>query len=670
MPAKTLRIATLLLAIFASVGALSLASTLYGASRLAATAEVLARLRQGDMASQVHLKALSDAYAVSVVDASHKVRNGNYSWQEGATALAQAEATIRGAWRALADLPLSRDAAQRMEEARGRGAEADALFRDLAAAVARRDAAALDALVKDRLYAAIDPLTEAIGAVLDAQIAAAGKRTEAAADASSAAAWAQRGLALLGLALLGAAAAVVILRVTRPLDGLAAATERLAAGDLGADIPHAARSDELGRLASAILVFREGLNQSERLRAGREGERARAEMDRAEALRGMAERVETEARAAVEFVEAKAARMAEAAGAMAVAAQAIAGESETVAGTAEEARQNVSTVASATEQLGASIREIANQVQGTSAATRRAAARGDQGRERIATLSRSVEEIGGVARAIADIAGRTNLLALNATIEAARAGEAGKGFAVVASEVKSLAAQTARATEEIGRQVAEVAAATEAAVGTVRAMADAVLEVDHAATAIAAAMEEQTRATQEIARAVAGTCAATEAVTHSIARVSGEARVAGERAAGLRGVAGEARDAVADLRGKLVRMVREASPEADRRAARRVPTAIAASVEIGGRAPAAVRLADLSGGGCSLDPEGDAASLPRNGRATLRVGEAAVLADLLPPDSTASAGRRRLRFLDPDAPDVQRLLAAACAGGTVPARAA
>jgi methyl-accepting chemotaxis protein len=135
-----------------------------------------------------------------------------------------------------------------------------------------------------------------------------------------------------------------------------------------------------------------------------------------------------------------------------------------------------------------------------------------------------VGRIGGAPRVIADIAGQTNLLALNATIEGARAGEAGRGVAVVAGEVKQLAAQTARATEEIARQVQEVTAATGSAVSVVRDMADAVGAVDEAAAAIAAAMEEQSAASREIARAVAETATATRLVTERIGAVAGQTR--------------------------------------------------------------------------------------------------------------------------------------------------
>ena len=159
---------------------------------------------------------------------------------------------------------------------------------------------------------------------------------------------------------------------------------------------------------------------------------------------------------------------------------------------------NAQTVASAAEQLTASIREIGTQVEHSSEVVSRAVAAGTERRATIATLSEQVTQIGVVADMINDIAARTNLLALNATIEAARAGDAGKGFAVVASEVKQLAMQTARSTEEIGRHIARVGAATSASVAAVARMEQTVNEINEIAGSIAAAMEQQGAATAEI----------------------------------------------------------------------------------------------------------------------------------------------------------------------------
>jgi uncharacterized protein YoxC len=218
----------------------------------------------------------------------------------------------------------------------------------------------------------------------------------------------------------------------------------------------------------------------------------------------------------------------------------------------------------------------------------------------ICGLQGVVGRIGEVARLISEIAGQTNLLALNATIEAARAGEAGKGFAVVAGEVKVLATQTARRTEDISRQIALIETATRDAVDAVRGIADGVGAVDRVTGAIADAIGQQSAATEEIARAVAGAAASVRDVEARIATVAEEARRSGEEATAVRGAADAAQASVAELRQLLVRIVRSSTPEVDRRAADRVPTAERVNLSVGGGAAVAVELLDLSAIGAGL----------------------------------------------------------------------
>jgi len=339
-------------------------------------------------------------------------------------------------------------------------------------------------------------------------------------------------LGAIGLALLCASlsAALLINRdVTCLLRGLQAAMTQLAGGNTSIRIPGTARRDEVGAMAAAVLVFKDNMLQTQRLRAEQEEERRSMQADNQASLHRMADRFEAEVGQLVGRLSSSSATLEATAKSMADVAQQSTQEAAVVAQSAEQASRDLETVSAAAEELTASIGEIGRQME-RSAQMTGAAVQGARRTDSIFhALAGNADRIGAVVSLISAIATKTNLLALNATIEAARAGEAGRGFAVVAAEVKLLANQTSVATQEIGRQISEIQDATRNALGAVAGIAETVTDMSAVATTIASAVEQQNLATSEIARTVQKTFESARLVTVSgehVRHVAGEAGTA------------------------------------------------------------------------------------------------------------------------------------------------
>jgi methyl-accepting chemotaxis protein len=354
-------------------------------------------------------------------------------------------------------------------------------------------------------------------------------------------------------------------------------------------------------MARALETFRQGVEEKARLEAAAAAEQAQRARRQA-AIERHTEEFGRSIAGVMDQLRSAAGGMRNSAGEMAKATEGTRTQAESTAAGAEESARNLAAVAAATEELTVSVSEISRQVAAAASAAREAVDRAETTSTRVQGLSEAAGQIGDVVRLISGIAGQTNLLALNATIEAARAGEAGKGFAVVASEVKALANETARATEQIGQQVAAIQAATLDAVGAVQQVGTAIGSMNEVAAAIAAAVEEQGAATRDIAASVQTVARQNTDATAAMQEVSSVAAAA-------RGTSGEVLDAAEGL-AKIAGTLREEvdqflaamrADEGDRRRYERVPgQGLRAMLRGIGAAPAEVEIADISRGGIAL----------------------------------------------------------------------
>ncbi|MGY4499065.1 methyl-accepting chemotaxis protein [Bradyrhizobium sp. GM24.11] len=360
-------------------------------------------------------------------------------------------------------------------------------------------------------------------------------------------------LALGGLTLIGSALFVWLYvgrNILRRIRELQRAMQLLSAGDLDTEIVRSRQNDEIGAMKETLTVFRDSMIEARALASEQDKDRV-VKAERAAHMEAKISEFEGTVRTALD-------NLAQSANSMQTTAQSMSNTADqsnalvnAVASAAEETSVNVQTVSSGTEQLSSSIEEISKQVVTSAAIAKKAVDEAGATDTTVQSLADSASRISIVVDLIQTIASQTNLLALNATIEAARAGEAGRGFAVVASEVKSLASQTAKATEEIRTQIASMQQITTSAVGAIQGIGRIIGEIDNVTTTIAAAVEEQGAATREIARNIQHAAGGTSEVSSNIVGVSTASAEAGAAATEVLSASDSLRREADMLRGEI-----------------------------------------------------------------------------------------------------------------------
>lgn len=347
--------------------------------------------------------------------------------------------------------------------------------------------------------------------------------------------------------------------IVNPLTKIKTSMTDLSAGNLDADVPHTDYGSEIGEMATSVDIFK--VNAVERVRLEKEAEEARIAQEEADKSRvaeqkaaeekqlaeearlakeagekrtadrlEMAQRFEDRVGGVLETVSSAATELNATSESMSSSANGMKDESISAAAATTQAGQNVQLVASASEEMTVSVKEISGQITKASEASKNALNSVSDASARVTQMADSSDKISEVILLINDIAEQTNLLALNATIEAARAGDAGKGFAVVASEVKSLAGQTATATDEIRKQINEMQETTSETVSAVQKISVTIGELDEISESIAAAVEQQASAMQEISRNSLEAATGTETASENVTNVSQMAEETGNAA--------------------------------------------------------------------------------------------------------------------------------------------
>jgi methyl-accepting chemotaxis protein len=492
------------------------------------------------------LKAISDAYAVDIVDTSHKVRGGSFTFEQGLESVEKSLVVIRERWAAYLATSLAEEEKELVKQVEAQKAQTDSGVQKLIAILKAKQPSVISEFNDRQLYPIIEPMTAVIDKLVNYQIVeseAEARRAAGAAAFNTLVMWIALGVSLI---IFIGAFAVVTRGVQQPLARLTKAVSALGQGKLDDAVPDLARSDEIGSMARVVEQLRHAsreLRDMEHARAAADEDEIRKKSDLLASIRALGEQVS----AAVALVNDSAGAIRDTSGIVKDSATDTASRAASAEGSLHANTESIQAMAAATSQMSATIAEVAVNGQRIVTAVESMSDRTNAAGAQIDALNNVSSAATQAVDLIAAVAEKTNLLALNATIEAARAGEAGRGFAVVASEVKDLAGQAARATTDIRNLIDEMNQTAIALHDAVSEVLGGVGDVRAVAIHLSASVEEQSVATASISRGIEEAAQVASLILADVEVMSRSAMETGDAAESVSAVAAELAKASATL---------------------------------------------------------------------------------------------------------------------------